>query len=106
MTSCSIGDQSDDQSDQPIFCRSIVFYRPPDTDLNYLKEFKKTHQLIQNNKKFGQSFAFIVSTFFILIGRPAQPQTTILFTAALQFQTLLLVHFKKLAVIFNSMLVS
>ena len=58
----------------------------PTQTQNYLKEFKKTHQLIQNNKKFGQSFAFIVSTFFTLIGRPAQPQITILFTAALQKQ--------------------
>ena len=32
----------------------IVFYRPPDTDLNYLKEFKNTLQLIQNNNKFDQ----------------------------------------------------
>ena len=32
----------------------IVFYRPPDSDLNYIKEFKKTLQLIRSQKKFDQ----------------------------------------------------
>ena len=32
----------------------IVFYRPPDTDLNYIKEFKKSLQSIQNSNKFDQ----------------------------------------------------
>jgi hypothetical protein len=32
----------------------IVFYRPPDTDMNYIKEFKKSLQSIQNSNKFDQ----------------------------------------------------
>ena len=32
----------------------IVFYRPPDSDLNYIKEFKKTLQLIRSQNKFDQ----------------------------------------------------
>jgi endonuclease/exonuclease/phosphatase family metal-dependent hydrolase len=32
----------------------IVFYRPPDSDLKYIKEFKKSLQLIQRRNKFDQ----------------------------------------------------
>jgi hypothetical protein len=32
----------------------IVLYRPPDSDLKYIKEFKKSHQLIQRRSKFDQ----------------------------------------------------
>ena len=33
---------------------AIVFYRPPDTDLNYIKQLKKSLQLVQNTNKFDQ----------------------------------------------------
>ena len=32
----------------------IVFYRPPDSDLKYIKEFKKSLQLIERYNKFDQ----------------------------------------------------
>ena len=32
----------------------IVFYRPPDTDSKYIKEFEKSLQLIQSRSKFNQ----------------------------------------------------
>ena len=32
----------------------IVFYRPPDSDLKYIKEFKKSRQLIERCSKFYQ----------------------------------------------------
>ena len=36
----------------------IVFYRPPDSDLKYIKEFKKSLQLIQRRSKFDQIIVF------------------------------------------------
>ena len=33
---------------------AIVFYRPPDTDLNYIKQLKKSLQLVHNTNKFDQ----------------------------------------------------